>query len=117
LILGDCPEDSPHIIGLMEGAWWSFFKWLKDSSLWLSSTPLWLFQSVITHSANQLSEALFRLFEEALFWSMLYHSLHSFYVQLIVKLIRSVIYHTLHSVYVQWVIKWTKISLACIVVL
>jgi len=28
-----------------------------------------------------------------------------------------VIYHTLHSVYVQWVIKWTKISLACIVVL
>jgi len=77
-------------------AWWIFFKWLKDSSLWLSSVPLWLFQSVITHLANQL---------------------HSFYVQLIIKLIWSVIYHTLHSVYVQWGIKWTKISLACIVVL
>jgi len=100
----------------MEGAWWTFFKWLKDSSLWLSSVPFWLFQFVITHSANQLSETLFRLFV-ALFWSLLCHSLHSFYVQLIVNLIRSVIYHTLHSVYVQWVIKWTKISLACILVL
>jgi len=27
------------------------------------------------------------------------------------------LYHSLHSVYVQWVIKWTKISLACIVLL
>jgi len=48
---------------------------------------------------------------------MLYHSLHSFYVQFVIKFIRSVIYRSLHSVYVQWVIKWTKISLACIVVL
>jgi len=100
----------------MEGAWWTFFKWLKDSSLWLSSGSFWLFKFVITHSAIQLSAALFRLFV-ALLWSVIYPSLHSVYVQLIVKLFRSVIYYTLHSVYVQWVIKWTKISLACTVVL
>jgi len=116
LILGDCPKDSPHIIGLMEGAWWTFFKWLKDSSLWLSSVPFWLIKFVITHSAIQLSAALLLLFV-ALFRSVIYHSLHSVYVQLVVKLFRLVIYHTLHYVYVQWVIKWTKISLACIVVL
>jgi len=116
LILGDCPEDSPHIIGLTEGAWWTFFKWLKDTSLWLSSVPFWLFKFVIIHSAIQFFAALFWLFV-ALFWSVIYHSLHSVYVQLIVKLFWSVIYHTLHSVYVQWVIKWTTISLACIVIL
>jgi len=116
LILGDCPEDSPHIIGLMEGAWWTFFKWLKDSSLWLSSVPFWIFWFAITHSASQLSAAISWLLK-ALLWSMIYHSWHSFYVQFVIKFVRSVIYHSLHSVYVQWVIKWTKISLACIVVL
>jgi len=100
----------------MEGAWWTFFKWLKDSSLWLSSVPFWLFWFVITHSALELSAALFWLFV-ALLWSVICHSLHSFHVHLIVKLIRSAICHTLHSVCAQWVIKWTKISLACIVVL
>jgi len=87
MILGDCPKDSPHIIGLMKGAWWTFFKWLKDSSLWLSSVAFWIFQFLITHSANQLSAALFWLFV-ALVMLMLYHSFHSFYVQLIAKLIR-----------------------------
>jgi len=116
LILGDYPEDSPHIIGLMEGAWWTFFKWSKDSSLWLSCVPFWLFKFVITHSAIQLCAALFWLFV-ALFQSVIYHSLHSVYVQLIVKLVWSVICHTLHSVYVQWISKRTKISLTCIVVL
>jgi len=96
LILSGCPEEAPHTIGLMEGAWWIFFKWLIGSSIWLSSVPFWLHKAMFVHSALQLSAVLFWL-PEALIWSVLFH--------------------TLHSVYVQWVIKWIKIGLACIVVL
>jgi len=116
LILGVCQEESTHIIGLMEGAWWTFFKWLIDCSLCLSSVPFWIFWFMISRSTSQLSSAILWLLK-ALLWSTIYHSLHCFYVQFVIKFLRSVIYHSLHSVYVQWVIKWTKISLACIVVL
>jgi len=89
---------------------------LKTCSLRLSSVPFWIFRFVVTHSTFQLFAAIFWL-SKALLWSMICHSLHSFHVQFVVKFIGSVICHSLHSVCVQWVIKWTKISLACIVVL
>jgi len=96
LILGVCHEESTNIIGLMEGAWWTFFKWLIDCSLWLSSVPFWIFWFMISHSTSQLSAAILRLSK---------------------AILRLMIHHSLHSVYVQWVIKWTKFALACIVVL
>ena len=66
---------------VMEGAWWTFFKWLRVAFFALPS-----------------------------FWSLPLWTLLS-------KLWRSVWHHAFYSLHVQLVIKWTRMLLACVVVL